>query len=623
MRVLKEVEHRRGLPRYEVLLISNDLPTIRIIKSYFDSKMFKFKDVSSCSQALEELESQTPMLILLDRTLPEENRIEILKRIKNDKKLRKVSTKTFTKNEYKLQRQIKREKEHHFYKGDELNQNDKKLNRHEDLIQLQRWLNYRSPTTAGKFAEFKINKYITLKLERGKTFIYVNGKRFLQCIRLVLNIQKTKVQMYDEINSIDEAADLYTKQTFQNRIIPGAHPITSQGHDITAEQEFWGHCSNIQAWAEHDYDTRILKSNVSFPLLRQLTQDGDPLAKKVFKEEIALRIEDGNRSVAQYLINEGYLGYLAPSEIKTIIENTKLIENLLVNRNPFFVFLRFCYTKFPNLLKDIILKLLTLPNGPNILISDILGNSRVYSLDYQILNTIKETLENFLKQIDPHQREDIKKIIIKIEGISEKEYREYKVIILGDPAVGKKALLTKFATTPYDESLKSKIGVVMVKVPVELKKRNIIVKLMLWDIAAQQFSTLHSLYFERADGILLVFDISRVSTFSNVINWFSSALSYCPGGVPRILIGNRVNPEDERKITLPMAERLSEELNTPYFETSTAVGENIALIFHKIAELIYKAKELEAKQLDDSKDLGEIVFKFHEDNLKEAKKSRK
>ena len=120
MRVFKKEGHRRGIPRYEVLLISKDLPTIQIIKSYFDRKIFKFKDVSSCTQALEELESQTPMLILLDRTLPEENRIQILKRIKNDKKLRKVSTKTFTKNEYKLQKTKKKKKESQIYKGDEL-----------------------------------------------------------------------------------------------------------------------------------------------------------------------------------------------------------------------------------------------------------------------------------------------------------------------------------------------------------------------------------------------------------------------------------------------------------------------------------------------------------------------
>jgi len=331
MRVLKKEDHRRGMPRYEVLLISNDLPTIRIIKSYFESKMFKFNVVSSCSQALEELQSQTPMSILLDRILPEENRIKFLKIIKNNKKLGKVSIKTFTKNEFKLQRTNKRKKQNLIYKGDELNRKDKNKDPHVDLIQLQREINSHFPTTVDKFAEFKINQYITLKLKLGKTFIYVNGKKFLQCVRLALNIQKSNAQMYDEINSIDEAADIYAKHIFQNRIIPEAREITSQGHDITAEQEFWGHCSNIQAWVEHDYDTRMLKSNVSFPLLRQLTRAGDLMAKKVFKEEIALRIEDGYPSVVQYLINEGYLRYLAPSEIKTIIENTKLIEKKIEN----------------------------------------------------------------------------------------------------------------------------------------------------------------------------------------------------------------------------------------------------------------------------------------------------
>ena len=435
------------------------------------------------------------------------------------------------------------------------------------MIQLQRWLNYRSPTTAGKFAEFKINEYITLKLERGKTFIYVNGKRFLQCIRLVLNIQKTKVQMYDEINSIDEAADLYAKHIFQNRLIPEEGAIISKGYDITVEQEFWGHCSNIQAWVEHDYDTRILKSNISFPLLRQLTQVGDPLAKKVFKKEIALRIEDGNHSVVQYLINEGYLRYLAPSEIKTIIETTKLIENFSFNRNQ--------------------------------------------------LNSIKEALRNHPKQTDPQEKEVIEEIISKINKKISKN--GYKVIVIGDPEVGKTELLTKFTTNLSGKDLRLSIGVQFFKKQVELKDHNATVNLNFWDLATQQFTVLHSLYLKEADGILLVFDLSRESTFSNVTEW----LSICPVGVPRILIGNKVNPENERKITLPMAERLSEDFNAPYFETSIAVGENIDLIFHTIAELIYKEKELEAKELNDSKDLGEIIFKFHEDNLNEAKKTRK
>ncbi len=100
--------------------------------------------------------------------------------------------------------------------------------------------------------EKEINQYITLKLEHGRTFIYVNGKRFIQCIRLILNIPKSDIHLYDEIDSIDEAAKLYESHLYQNRVIRahiGEH-LPRNIQNITPEQEFWGHCSNIQAWVE-------------------------------------------------------------------------------------------------------------------------------------------------------------------------------------------------------------------------------------------------------------------------------------------------------------------------------------------------------------------------------------
>ena len=142
---------------------------------------------------------------------------------------------------------------------------------------------------------YKVNDYITLRLEHGKTFIYVNGTRFYQCIRLVLNIPKTTIPDYEEINSIDEATEVYDKYIWQNRIIGGLNNIRPihDPHSITPEQEFRGHCSNLQAWVENNYDTRILFRNLTFPLLKELVNAGDPKAKKVFKEEIAMRLESG------------------------------------------------------------------------------------------------------------------------------------------------------------------------------------------------------------------------------------------------------------------------------------------------------------------------------------------
>ena len=64
--------------------------------------------------------------------------------------------------------------------------------------------------------EYKINEFLALKLEEGKTNIYIKGKKFLQCKRLAINIPNQDIPLYDDIDSIDEAADLYKRHLHQN-----------------------------------------------------------------------------------------------------------------------------------------------------------------------------------------------------------------------------------------------------------------------------------------------------------------------------------------------------------------------------------------------------------------------
>ncbi len=171
--------------------------------------------------------------------------------------------------------------------------------------------------------KFIVNERIILKLEYGATHIYVNNERFLQCNRLVLNIPVEEFRDYEQINSIDEVADVIKKKTiWKNQIIQGsdAIPDLNQRHDITPIQEFWGHCSNLQMWFEHDYDTRLLHTNLSFPLLKKLTEVGDPKAKNVFKNEIRDRILEGGSNVFMFLKQEGYVQYLAKKDITLIFE---------------------------------------------------------------------------------------------------------------------------------------------------------------------------------------------------------------------------------------------------------------------------------------------------------------
>jgi len=174
---------------------------------------------------------------------------------------------------------------------------------------------YRSPTKT----KFRINKYLKLRLESGKTNVYVGGRLFKQCKFLLLEIPIKNITDYDEIESIDEAAEKLDRSLEIGR---------PRKFYVSPDVEFWGHCSNLQVWYENKYDTRILHSNLAFPLLKALVKAGDPLAKRVFKDEIAQRFVSGYPSVIKYLLNEDYLDYLNKEEIKALLEDPNFLANM-------------------------------------------------------------------------------------------------------------------------------------------------------------------------------------------------------------------------------------------------------------------------------------------------------
>ncbi len=164
---------------------------------------------------------------------------------------------------------------------------------------------------------FTVNKYISLKLEGEDTNVYTGGKFFSQCKYLLINIPITQLSSFDEITSIDEAAEKLDHAL--NPLIDEEGTILRNDR-IPPETEFWGHCSNLQVWFENDYDTRLLHRNLAFPLLKRLTEEGDPLAEKVFKREIAKRIDSGTESVIKYLILERYIDRLEFEEVETFLD---------------------------------------------------------------------------------------------------------------------------------------------------------------------------------------------------------------------------------------------------------------------------------------------------------------
>ncbi len=164
--------------------------------------------------------------------------------------------------------------------------------------------------------EFKINDYISLRLEKDKTNVYINNEKIIQCKYLLLqNPDDNSIVNDEDFSSIDRLAEKLDKTLELN------DSINTHVYQISPEVEFWAHCSNIQAWTENNYDTHMLHANLSFPLLKKLTTAGDPVAKEVFKIEIRRRFKSGDLKVMTFLLKEGYLDYFGWDEYDLLFED--------------------------------------------------------------------------------------------------------------------------------------------------------------------------------------------------------------------------------------------------------------------------------------------------------------
>ncbi len=153
--------------------------------------------------------------------------------------------------------------------------------------------------------EFVVNEIISLKLEEGKTNIYLKGELFRQCKYLILSIPIERIEDFKDIKSIEDTVEKLKSTERDERV--------DLKYDISPEEEFFGHCSNIQVWAENGYDSRILHYSLSFSLLQGLAEyDSD--AKSILKEEVAKRLESGAESVINY-IRESNLDKLLSYEV--------------------------------------------------------------------------------------------------------------------------------------------------------------------------------------------------------------------------------------------------------------------------------------------------------------------
>ena len=163
-------------------------------------------------------------------------------------------------------------------------------------------------------------------------------------------------------------------------------------------------------------------------------------------------------------------------------------------------------------------------------------------------------------------------------------------ILIGDTAVGKTCFLTRYFKNTFNETFLSTIGID--KEIKHVKVGNDSYKMTLWDTAGQdRFKCLPKKYYQNADGVLLLFDVTNEDTFVNVGNWMKDVKENSSKNITNengkeseialYLIGNKIDLPN-RVITKEQAQTQANSLGMKYFEVSCKINMNIPEVMNRM-----------------------------------------
>jgi len=160
-----------------------------------------------------------------------------------------------------------------------------------------------------------------------------------------------------------------------------------------------------------------------------------------------------------------------------------------------------------------------------------------------------------------------------------------KFIVIGDPACGKSCLLNRFVENKWKPDTTHTIGVEFGSKLVEISDKTI--KLQIWDTAGQErFRSVTRSYYRNGAICILVYDITKRESYNNIAVWLQEARDVAMPYCVFILVGNKLDLQDERKVTVLEASRFAQENDLMFLETSAKTGDNVEEVFMKSARSI-------------------------------------
>ncbi|CAG9311531.1 unnamed protein product [Blepharisma stoltei] len=159
-----------------------------------------------------------------------------------------------------------------------------------------------------------------------------------------------------------------------------------------------------------------------------------------------------------------------------------------------------------------------------------------------------------------------------------------KILTLGDASVGKTSILLRFSEDEFPKTTMPTIGIEYKTKYAEISGRAI--KLQVWDTAGQEryHRTLASTFYRRANGIVLVFDLTDKTSLEHVESWMKQIRAKADPKVAIILVGNKMDLIDQNEF--PEGKSLADSYGIPFIMVSAKTGKNVVEAFNTLSEMI-------------------------------------
>ncbi|CAK5012548.1 unnamed protein product [Meloidogyne enterolobii] len=184
--------------------------------------------------------------------------------------------------------------------------------------------------------------------------------------------------------------------------------------------------------------------------------------------------------------------------------------------------------------------------------------------------------------------------------------KSFKVVLLGEGAVGKTSLMLRYTENKFINEHISTIQAAFASKHLIVDNER--VELAIWDTAGQErFHALGPIYYRDSHGALLVYDITDRRSFERVKKWVEELLQMLGDTVVLFVVGNKIDLESSRVVSVEEATNYASSINTQFLECSAKTNEGVDEVFDAIATAILKKAREQSVMFDEQEGTGNIL----------------